>query len=645
LPVGQTLADRIAAGEADVWEWDPECQELDEDSPDDIDPGLFAELKREPAGCPPGPPDADPGLALVSAAWDAARGDDPSLLADADLIGQARALRALSARALGRQYWLVEEFLRRRPAGKKDRRVEAQDERRDLEEGIAADVPARPRLPVAVSAEAQGELALGLTLTGYGAETLMMIAADLALRLPIAAVEFRAGRIDEARVKILWEYTRDLPNDCAMALDRALSPVAHAMTTGELREQARAAQIRIDPAAAERRRKRGEKHAKVSLYANDDLTGTLAFEHVPAVQAAAAKSRVAALARAMKSAGADDDLSLLQAKAGLGLLIGTLPLIPPPEPPNDAPGPDSDPGPGGGFGPGGGSGSPGSPDAEDGQTAPWPSVPESAAAAAPGCTPIPSAYRSSDPGRLRLLAPWRTLTGMAGEPGELSAFGVITPAQARDLAQAAANDPACTWRILLTDDDGRAIALTALTRPEGAPGRIPGLIEEVTVTIQASLAAGLSSDGEWRDVARQLAAVADPALSVTLRAIVAAADKAAAEAEIQAVLDAEAGGCAHAMEGSGYRIPPRLRRWIQARDATCRNPVCRRRARQCDLDHTLAHHKGGRTCSCGLGPLCRTCHQLKQSPGWHLKQEPGGVFVWTTPAGLTYRKEPHRYLV
>jgi hypothetical protein len=38
-------------------------------------------------------------------------------------------------------------------------------------------------------------------------------------------------------------------------------------------------------------------------------------------------------------------------------------------------------------------------------------------------------------------------------------------------------------------------------------------------------------------------------------------------------------------------------------------------------------------------------HELKQLPGWHLSQDAQGYFTWTTPAGLTYRKEPHRYLV
>jgi hypothetical protein len=237
---------------------------------------------------------------------------------------------------------------------------------------------------------------------------------------------------------------------------------------------------------------------------------------------------------------------------------------------------------------------------------------------------------------------------MTGLPGALSAFGSITPGQARELATAAARDPACAWRVLVTDDNGRAIALTSLRR-RGADSAentdVPGPISEVTVTIQESLAVGLDTDDDWRDTARRLATVDDPTLTAKLRQAVTAASRAAAEARLQEILDADAGGCAHAAETPGYRVPPRLRRWIQARDRTCRNPVCGRRAFQCDLDHTIPYEKGGRTCSCDLGAVCRHCHQLKQSAGWHLKQDPGGIFTWVTPAGLSYRKEPDQYLV
>jgi hypothetical protein len=98
------------------------------------------------------------------------------------------------------------------------------------------------------------------------------------------------------------------------------------------------------------------------------------------------------------------------------------------------------------------------------------------------------------------------------------------------------------------------------------------------------------------------------------------------------------------METSSYQITGRLRQWLNARDGTCRNPICRQPATRCDQDHTRPFHKGGRSCTCNLGGECRSHHQAKQLPGWRLTQDADGYFTWHTPSG-TYREEPHRYPV
>ena len=56
--------------------------------------------------------------------------------------------------------------------------------------------------------------------------------------------------------------------------------------------------------------------------------------------------------------------------------------------------------------------------------------------------------------------------------------------------------------------------------------------------------------------------------------------------------------------------------------------------------HTHPWHKGGPTCPCNLGALCRTHHILKQLQGWTLTQPRPGTFHWTTPTGRTYTCEP-----
>jgi hypothetical protein len=101
--------------------------------------------------------------------------------------------------------------------------------------------------------------------------------------------------------------------------------------------------------------------------------------------------------------------------------------------------------------------------------------------------------------------------------------------------------------------------------------------------------------------------------------------------------------CTHPREGRGYQPGARLRHLIQVRNASCTAPGCRRPAQRCDLDHTIPHHLGGRTCECNLGPVCRRHHRCKQAPGWDLSQPRPGVMRWTTPAGRTYTTAPTVY--
>ena len=72
--------------------------------------------------------------------------------------------------------------------------------------------------------------------------------------------------------------------------------------------------------------------------------------------------------------------------------------------------------------------------------------------------------------RPELNASWRTLAGWWDEPGQLTRMGAITAAVARQLAQAAAADPTCLWRVVVTDAEGQVMAVTRLRWP-GRPHR------------------------------------------------------------------------------------------------------------------------------------------------------------------------------
>src|SRR5215831_9770622 len=484
------------------------------------------------------------GVSDVVAALLAVAGD-PAGKTDAQLVESLRVWRAVTSMTQGRELRATAELLRRRRPRVWDRRADRAETRREELDGAVAGEPAedgevspeRAMPAVVASREAMAEIALALTATEYAAQVQAELAAILWRRLPRAFVELEAGRSDLARVKVLAESTQFLSDEDAGKVDALLAPKLGEMTTGELRDKARKAVIRIDPGAAERRRKRAERKARFVLYGNDDQTATAAIEKMPVHLGAAAKARVNAVARAAKAAGMSDPMPLLEAKVATGLLLGTLPFIPPPAPDGGPSGgiPDDD-NPGGsgpddsgpaGNGPAGepwNAGWPGhwlSGTAQPGNDEPasgsgtrearagmaWPVLPATAAAAAPGCASLSAWLRPKNPGRIRLTVPWRTLTGIGPEPGELSWIGPVTPAQARELAVAAATDPGVTWRIIVTDDDGHAIAVTALRTGRASGARagtrtaagVPGLVNEVTITIQQSLAGALESGGKARE--------------------------------------------------------------------------------------------------------------------------------------------------
>lgn len=90
-----------------------------------------------------------------------------------------------------------------------------------------------------------------------------------------------------------------------------------------------------------------------------------------------------------------------------------------------------------------------------------------------------------------------------------------------------------------------------------------------------------------------------------------------------------------------YEVSEPLRRWIIARDRTCRFPGCSRRASACQLDHVAAWSDGGGTDASNVHALCTRHHQLKTHGGWRVSREDAtGLTVWTSPTGRTYWVDP-----
>jgi len=570
------------------------------------------------------------------------------------LAGMAASYRRLAAWAQAGELAVVAELASRSAAA---------------DDTIGVDEHGRPlRLPE----EACAQVSLALTMSHASAAWWSDLGVTLAWRLTATGAALRAGEIDLGRARLIAEATAALDEETARAVEARVLPRAGGQTTGQLRAALRRAVIAADPEGAERRREEAERRAKVAMYPDAEGTAALAGYSLPGIRAAAAMARITALARAMKASGAGGSIDLLRAQVFLGLLLGTLPVIPPaPDGPPDEDAP-SDDDPPRGDAPGGDDLPRGDPPGDhdplhreppdddpscddqryddqpydsdddrpyddpldDSDDDLWPnSRPPPAWPPVPAFLPAgPAAMGNLPPaggGLLDLRVPWATLTGESGEPGYVSRLGPVTPAQARFLADLATHDGAVPWRVIVTGPDGRVHAVSRVPRPVATQARA-GPVGRITVTIgRDALASAPAGD-----------------LPVTLARIRDEAVRASERADKQAAADlVAAGGCAHEAASPAYRPPVRLWEYVTARDLTCRFPTCRQPAWRCDLDHTTPYEQGGRTCSCNLGGLCRFHHQLKQHLRWHLAQCVPGTFTWTTPAGRRYVVEPDLHLM
>ena len=90
-----------------------------------------------------------------------------------------------------------------------------------------------------------------------------------------------------------------------------------------------------------------------------------------------------------------------------------------------------------------------------------------------------------------------------------------------------------------------------------------------------------------------------------------------------------------------YTPTPAQRRYVKARDRTCRHPGCRRPAAWTDADHVVARSAGGETACENLCCLCRRHHRLKtHARGWRFTMTTDGVLSVTTPSGVTRTTRP-----
>ncbi|MDF9750542.1 HNH endonuclease signature motif containing protein [Arthrobacter sp. ES3-54] len=98
-----------------------------------------------------------------------------------------------------------------------------------------------------------------------------------------------------------------------------------------------------------------------------------------------------------------------------------------------------------------------------------------------------------------------------------------------------------------------------------------------------------------------------------------------------------------AMDSRARIFQAGLRRFIQARDDTCRTPYCDAPIRH--LDHIIPWHHGGPTTQANGAGLCEACNHTKEAPGWRARAIPRSAsssgdrhtIELNTPTGHTYR--------
>jgi hypothetical protein len=450
------------------------------------------------------------------------------------------------------------------------------------------------------------EVAAALTLSGGTAAHLVVMAEQLAADLPLTFRALADGLIDVNKARVIADGLRGIHPKVAGEVERQVLPAAPGQTCAQLRSAVRRAIEDTDPEGCAERRRLAEEARCLELWDNGQGTSDLSGRNLPAGAASAAWNRVNAIAAALKADGDDRTIDQLRADVFIALLRNERP---------DSPS---------GFAP----------------TGPAPTGPSSHTPTGPARFG-PSSETPSGPAMPADTGDDRTHAGGASghEPQVGDRADGDTPG-----GHHGSGDPLAVARAARADRGGEGPATSPTTRDRrdqhGARGHAspvrdePAGVEDgraVAAAVAAAVRARLTevTDGLARERRRGQAALVREAVR---RIKAATAELGSRWCTITTDLDGRA-----ARHGAdSYRPPAAMRRWVDARDDTCRFPVCRAPAVRCDADHTEPHHLGGVTCPCNVALLCRRHHRLKQRPEWMLLQVWHGVLVWITPTGHWY---------
>jgi hypothetical protein len=593
---------------------------------------------------------------------------------DDEAFGLMGRWKAVESWAAARKLGVVREMIRRRAVPEK---------------GMAT-----ADLPWEWERELEHEVAAQLRISLVAAHKLTHVAWSLEARLPGIGQALAEDRLDPGQAKMIVTETDALPDDKATATEQLiLAGLDDCHTWADLIRLVQRAVCTVDPDGATRRREEAERQsARVRFWRESSGACALAGHALPTDEALAAWGQVEARAQHYRAHGIREYIDLLRVMAYLDMLNGTPAAEriarwsaeaaakggtatpdPDPDPDEAAPAPGrATPGPRGSSGQGGtpggrppgngrprsgtpgpgrgnapeGDGRPGAGDDTDdpGHTS---SADEPLAAARPaGTGPGSSSPGSGSPedsrpagpstgpelrAKVNLTIPMGTATGYDNQPGEAWELGALDPALARQLLAAAARSPGSEFCVTVTDEHGYAVghgcgkparpAKTAKPGPQPAGPAPPGPAPPPrTAFIRRDGSGPPGGFGSW--------ALTLPGTATTYTV------------DLKPV---PTHACDHAYEAAGHDPSDWLRHVVQVRDGKCSFPSCGRHAGESDFEHSTPHEEGGKTCACNCHSCSRSCHQVKQHPGWSVTSPKPGWHQWTTPSGRAYIQGPWRY--
>ncbi len=257
--------------------------------------------KRFAAGMPLDAAAAGPGLAAALAGTRAGVGG----LSDDALAGFLGGCQKIAAWAAGMLLDGIAEYAGRRPDDRFPGRAALYAAAATA--AAAARAAGQPADPPGCDEFAADELMPVLRLSKGGAARHVELALALRYRLHATLAAMLDGRIDLVRARIIAEATAGLTPAHAAEVEALVLPRAGKQTYIALGIALGKAVLQVDPQGATRRRKKGEKRARVERWREYDGTGALAGRNLPPDDTLAADQALTDWALELRESGLDAD--------------------------------------------------------------------------------------------------------------------------------------------------------------------------------------------------------------------------------------------------------------------------------------------------------------------------------------------------